>query len=391
MFRLKLTTIFPIGVDVGHDDVKMIQLHRVGERLSVLASARIGLPPECCALPQSRGKVVADLVRRNLRRGGFRGRRVVAAVPGDLLHVRSVRIGDVPASELAAAVRGEARSLLPFDLEAASLQFIQAGEIRQGGQTLQEIIVLAARHSDINQYISPFSARGIQLESLDVEPCALYRTVGRFVRRRDDERDIHALVDIGTQRTQVVIGRGRELAFTKPIEIGSRHLQEAMSRKLGVTADEVHALRQRLAEHAVDDSRDPVRQAVNDATRGLVEELGREIALCLRYHAITFRGQRPTTIRLSGAEIGDPQLVVMLNRVLPIPVQIARVLANIDSKQMGMGTEWAIALGLALKGVQGSYGPRDGKPREASATQVVELKPAGVSPGVTGVTPVSIL
>src|SRR5207244_10653265 len=126
-------------------------------------------------------------------------------------------------------------------------------------------------------------------------------------------------------------GRGRDISFIKGIEIGSLNLQEAVSKKLGITLDEARALRRRLIEAApgpgmsLDAARkDSVRQAVFDATRNTMEQLGPEIALSLRYYSVTFRGQRPNKVRLLGGEAADPLLLGVLNSSLSVPVEAFR-------------------------------------------------------------------
>jgi len=224
----------------------------------------------------------------------------------------------------------------------------------------------------------------VVVESLDVEPCAVYRAFERFIRRREDEADVHVIVDVGARRTQVVIGKGRDITFLKPVEIGSDHLQEAVSRKLAITMDEARALRRRLIEaNPADPSkpeapemaarRDPVQQAVFDAARSTMEDLGREIALCLRYYSVTFRGQRPNKVKLVGGESCDPLVVGVLNAALGIPVESARPLFSVDTSRMRAGErcgamgEWAMALGLSVKLTKTYFAPRDGKPRDPTA------------------------
>jgi type IV pilus assembly protein PilM len=188
------------------------------------------------------------------------------------------------------------------------------------------------------------------------------------------------LVDVGHARSHVVIGRGREISFIKPIEVGNRRFHEDVSRKLGITMDEARGLRRRLIESAPGPGtpdvlkKDAVRQAVFDATRSTMEELGREIALCLRYYSVTFRGQRPQKLKLLGGEAADPLLLGVLNASLGVPVEAGRPLFSIDtsrmdaSDRMGFGSEWATAFGLALKLTKGQFAPRDGKPRDPSVT-----------------------
>src|SRR5690606_11827152 len=127
---------------------------------------------------------------------------------------------------------------------------------------------------------------------------------------------------------------GREINLIKPINIGGRHLHDAVSAKLGITVDEARALRRRFESQDSEQPKDPVRQAVFDATRGVVEELGREIALCLRYYTVTFRGHRPSSVRVVGGEACDTPLIQQLASGLPIPVESWRPLASVDTKRM---------------------------------------------------------
>jgi type IV pilus assembly protein PilM len=288
----------------------------------------------------------------------------------------------MPTAELAAVVNFEARNVFPFDTEKATVHFLPAGEVRQGTEMRQEVIVLAARNDDVNDVVENLHRSGAIIQSLDIEACAVYRSLERFIRRKEDENDVNVLVDIGARRSQVVIGRGRDISFIKPIDIGGFHFHDAVSRKLGISVEEAEALRRRLVESGepadVASRRDPVRQAVFDATRSPMEELGREISLCLRYYSVTFRGHRPTRLRLIGGEASDPQLQALLNSALVIPVEVGRPLYSVNTSRMkpadrrGAMCEWALALGLSLRTTQQHFGARDGRPRDLSAPATSE-------------------
>ncbi|HEV2293497.1 MAG TPA: pilus assembly protein PilM [Tepidisphaeraceae bacterium] len=390
MIRLTRSQIQPIGLDIGFDSIKMLQLETVGQSLSVIAAARQQLPEDVRAQPQLRMPLAVDMIRKMLRQGGFIGRQVITSLPREIVHVKNLRLPMIPPHELAAAIEFEARNIFPFDTDQAHVEHCMAGEVRQGADVRQELIVLAARNADVNDFVEQLHCSGAVIASLDVEPFALYRTIERFIRRREDEADVHVLVDVGARRSQVIIGRGREISFLKPIEIGSRHMHEAVSAKLGITFDEARALRRRLAEAGPLDpieaaKSDPVRQAVFDAGRSAMEDLGREISLCLRYFSVTFRGQRPEKVRLVGGEACDPQLHSVLNTALPIPVEASRPLFSVDTSRMkaserrGTMSEWSLALGLGLRQAMGTFGARDGKPRDPFALRedLIPLAPKG--------------
>ncbi|MGB7161410.1 MAG: pilus assembly protein PilM, partial [Tepidisphaeraceae bacterium] len=250
MIRLTRSQVLPIGLDIGFDSIKMLQLETVvgAPSLSVVAAARQPFPEEVRTQPQLRLPLAIDMIRKMLRQGSFVGRNVVTSLPREIVQVKNLRLPMIPAAELAGAVEFEARNIFAFDTEQARVQFCPAGEVRQGTEQRQEVIVLAARNEDVNDFLEQLHRSGAIVESLDAEPFAIYRTVERFIRRREDEADVHVLVDVGSRRSQVVIGRGREISFLKPIEIGARHMLEAVSEKLGITIEEARALRRRLAE-----------------------------------------------------------------------------------------------------------------------------------------------
>jgi type IV pilus assembly protein PilM len=391
MIRFTRAQVLPIGVDIGNDSVKMLQAEAVGNTLEVTAAAKMLLPPEVKNQPELRLPLASDLIRQMLRQHPFRGRQVVAALPREIVHMKNLRLPQMPMAELPAVVHFEARNVFPFDTDQAKVHFLSAGEVRQGNEVRQEVILLAAKNDQINNVVEHLHSAGAIVESLDVEACAVYRSLERFIRRKEDENDVNVLVDVGVRRSQMVIGRGREISFIKPIDIGGYHFHEAVSRKLGITFEEAEALRRRLIESGEPADaaarRDPVRQAVFDATRGPMEELGREISLCLRYYSVTFRGHRPTKLRLIGGEACDLQLQTLLNSALVIPVEVGRPLYSVNTSRMkptdrrGSMCEWALALGLSLRMTQTHFGARDGKPRDPASLGAVAGPVQGTSRG----------
>ena len=383
-FPLRPTTP-PVGLDIGAGGVKLLQVRAEGEHLHIAAADRQPLPEGADpAAPAT--AAVAELVGRMLRQSNFAGRSVAAALPRGVVHVKTLRLPPMPPTELKSAVDLEAAELFPFDPAEAEVRHLPAGEVRQGGEPWQEVIVLAAKRSDIDRHLEALHRAGVAVASLDFEPIALYRAAERFIRRRQDEAAVHVLVEVGQRRTQVVIGRGREVGFVRAVETGGRHFDEAVAHKLGISETEASDLRRRMSAGAdVADptgrrsaaNRDPVRRAVLDATRGVMEGLARELAMCLRYYSVTFRGQRPAKVSLVGGEGGNDWLRSILAATLSIPVESGRPLANVNLDRMkqtdrrGALGEWTVALGLALRRLTGPLagtgpmtGTADARPEE---------------------------
>lgn len=376
MMHFGRSQVLPIGLDIGSDSVKMLQVEPVANHLSVVASARMTIPDEVRADPTTHLAVATDLVRQMLQTQPFVGKRIVACLPRELVQIKNVRLPLIPPSELAAAVDFEARNIFPFDVADARMHYVVAGEVRQGTEVRQEVIAFAAQNEPINGFVEQLHRSGAIIDSLDIEPCALHRCYERYVRRRDDENDVCVLIDVGLRRTQVIVSRGRDLSFFKSIDMGGQQFNQAVSRKLGITLPEARALRRRLcANELATDRRDSVNRAVFDATRPAMEDLAKELAMCLRYYLVTFRGHRPRLVRLVGGEANDPQLLAITQAASSIPVEVGKPLFSAATDRMrpsdrhGMMSEWATALGLSLRKTNKYFGAIDGPPRDTTAAK----------------------
>jgi len=198
--------------------------------------------------------------------------------------------------------------------------------------------------------------------SLDAEPCAVFRGFERFLRRREDEGVVSVLVDIGAQTT-VVIARGRDIVFVKMIPIGGVVFNRAVAECLELAVTEAVALRRRIgrpprrAGAPPDEDRQRVCRAVADAIRPHLEDLANEIALCLRYYSVTFRGSRPESVTFTGGETHNVDIPVSLGERLGVEVRPAEIFQSVKTDHLGQaldrrGTlaEWTTAFGLSLKG-----------------------------------------
>ena len=328
--------ISPIGLDIAPGGVRLIQLDHAGQSPKVRASAEASLPADA-SLNQ-----ITDLVRELIRRNPFRGRRVVAALPRGIVHMRHLRLPLMAETDLPAAIQSEAQRLFPFDPAESQLQHIPTGDLGHGMKA-QDVILFAAKHADVDDFITAMSMAGIVLDALDVDSCATFRAVDRLIRKSESPNEVHAILTVGVRQSEIAIGHGSDIKLLRTIGIGIHQFHEVLGRELGLGLEEAQSLRRQLSGGCVDGENDAVRAAACDAMRALVEDLGREIGRCIRYYAVTFRGQAPSILRVTGADVEDAQFLESLNRLLSIPVEVAR------PALAGIGPAWMVAVGLAIK------------------------------------------
>src|SRR5579863_7929949 len=127
MFRLQRRQIQPIGLDIGHDSVKLLQLEIVGDSLRVYAAARQVLEVSSHADPDLVKHKAIEAIIEMMRGGEFQDRQVVASLPRQIVHVKNLRLPPMPMAELATAVQFEAKNVFPFDTAEAQVDFVPAG------------------------------------------------------------------------------------------------------------------------------------------------------------------------------------------------------------------------------------------------------------------------
>jgi len=361
----------PIGLDLGAHSIKMIQLERRDGRdgwpWSVVAAASRSLPQELPEDSQARTELLGQLICEMLADGGFTHRQVVSALPARSVQYKNLRLPPMPPDELQAAVEWEAADRMYFDRGKVQLQYFDAGPVRQGEETRQEIILMAASIADIESHLELLTRGGLDPEAVEVAPSALARSMGMdwtseaampLMGEDGGERSTARLIiDIGHSACQVLVTRQGRVAFFKLIDIGADQIDQAVADQLNMS---VTALRQQRANAQPESTSAEAegQQAMTQAYAAAIQELSREVQLCLRYYSVTFRGRRPDHAMLVGGASHDSLLAKLLGdqmsiRVAPtspftgVDVSSVARLAGVTDAELG---PWAVAAGLSMRG-----------------------------------------
>jgi len=410
-WKLKTRGLQPIGLDIGHNSIKMIQLAMNGEHISILAADKVHIKKGMNGDEEARRSFVISAIKQMLVEGKFRGRNVVSCLPNDKLKITSLRLAETETDGIEQALKKEAGQRFGLDPEKDIINYLVAGNVQYGDEIKNELILFAASDETIRSHIAMLEEVQLRPVAIDTVPCALFRSFKRSRRREEDKEQTVVFVDVGSQFTTVVFGRGGEISFTKQIPIGGERFNSEIASKLGVSIDEAEILREKLQmESAIKAeiglgvsklssqgqdravsilqagqdgnghlaerydhpeqltveglSRSPLdtstQQVMVDAIGAAAEELAKEISLCLRYYTVTFRGKHVERAVFSGGEAYERILLNVLRRHLTAKIEVAQPLkgldildntnVNFDNNRRDLLCEWAVAVGLSLKG-----------------------------------------
>ena len=377
---LKTRCLRPIGLDIGHNSIKMIQLLMNGEQISVIAAQKACIDPSINGDGQKRRSFVISAIRRMLEDGNFHRRNVISCLPNDGLKITSLRLAEAQSDEIEETLKKESAQRFGLDPDKDAMKYVVAGNVHQGDEIRNELILFAADNETVKSHIEMLEEARLRPVSIDTIPCALFRSFERLLRRQEDKEHTVVFVDVGNQFTTVVFGRGGEISFVKQIPLGGERFNEEIAAKLGVDISEAEMLREALQmekslsipkpdlveQPAVENGQKldaSTRQAIVDVVSAVAEELTREISLCLRYYTVTFRGKRVGRAFFTGGGAYEYILLDVLKRQLAVEVEVAQPLKgfdmssenlNFDSDRRGLLCEWTVAMGLSLKGWNGA-------------------------------------
>lgn len=340
----------PIGVDIGARSVKLAQMS--ADRTTVIDAVRREMPLSREAGPPNEQQI-ADAIKAARQAKSFRGNRAVLCLSNDDLFLQNVRVqkSNEPKA-LENLVHQEAVGRLPFSVADAEVRFIEASDVRQGDNVMRECIVMACERPAIQRRLQAIERAGMTPVAVDVEPLALARCYARQLRRDDDRQQRTMLVHIGYSRSTVVIAQNETVFFMKFIEIGGNRMDESVAKQLQMPLPEAVALRRHNGDRRADQQDPEIAASVAKAVRPTIDLLASELAKCMRYHSVTFRGNPLKQVSLSGGE-ANVKLCEAIGERLNAKCELSNALrgttCNVDLERSG---HWDIAMGLAMREVQ---------------------------------------
>jgi len=337
----------PIGVDLGARSIKMVQFDASCQTL--IEAVRWDLPGDMSDDPQQRNLQLIDAIRRAREGRAFKGREAVLCLSAPDLFVQNLRVPKGSREEVQRMVLQDSAGRIPFPVDQAEIRFLEAADVRQGESLRREVIVLAAHLPNIERRVQLLVEGGLQPVAVDAEPAAMLRGYLKQFRRDEDRQARMLFVHLGSTQSVAVIAEGSNILFIKYIDVGGKHMDDAVSQTLSMPAAEASALRRHNGDRRADQQDPEIARTISEAIRPVIDTLANELSLCVRYHSVTFRGQPLVRMVLGGGEATQP-LGEALGARLDLKCEVGDPLKNVEPKLPGgRSGQWDIAAGLALK------------------------------------------
>lgn len=346
LFNKKASSL--LGIDIGADSVRLLQLGRAGHRYRVEA---YGIEPLSAGAVIEKNitepEVVGHALARLLLRVRPTSKNAAVALAGSAVICKTVEMeAALTDDERETRLRLEADQYIPYPLDDAAIDFdVQGYSMRNPDRV--NVLLAACRKEHIEVREAALGLAGLKARVVDLEQCALERAFAQVGDQTVSDMPV-ALIDVGSALTTLNILRDGRIIFTREQSFGTHPLSHEVRRRYGLSLEEA-ALAQKQGG-LPDDYRLEVLPAFEDAW---LRQLMQSWQLFLESG-----GQHPPDcILLAGAHAVLPGLSALIQERLGIPASVIdpfsgmSVGSKVDSEALAADAPaLMIACGLALRG-----------------------------------------
>jgi type IV pilus assembly protein PilM len=358
-----------LGLDIGSYSVKAVEI------LNMYKSYRVTGFHEV-VIPEIEGVDAADVgmtaVRQLFRQNDLVADKIYTGVMGALASSRFFELENVKKRNIGAVVQSELESQAPFRVEDVVIDH----QLLETQGAISTVLAVMARKEDIESYLNELQDISIEPKVIDVDYLSFMNLIP-FFRFEDDElagqrsdseagrkeasvsrRRYRLLIDVGHQKTSVVLFRGQRLVAARTIRMAGRYFTEFLQKNLNVTYGEAQRIKHGVSRIEVSENARPgpsgdkeflVARLIGVSVVELVKEISRTV------HSFTTQEKEyPEAIYLSGGSAVISGLREHMEMVLGVPVKpfaFNTEKLSVDEDLSHRTTEMIQALSLGLRGV----------------------------------------
>src|SRR5439155_8536902 len=214
------TPRFAWGIDIGNRALKAIKIVREGDNLRIDDFDVIEHETVLSNSGDNRESLIQTAIQQFVQKHPLKGAAVSVGVAGQASFARFIKLPPVEEKKIPEIVRFEAIQQIPFPLDDVewSYQLFRAPDSPD-----VEVGIFAMRKELINQHIGYFTATGLNVQAVQMNPLAVYNAM--YYDNRLKETSM--IIDLGAENTDLIIADENTI-WLRSIPIGGNNFTEAL-------------------------------------------------------------------------------------------------------------------------------------------------------------------
>ena len=334
-----------VGIDITQDAVKIVQLSgRNLNQVQLDNYSIVRLPKNIIkgAIVQDYDQLVAYLQHAYTQLGG-NSRNIIGAIPQSLANIETVTYNEKDADmDLADFVELEVSQQMPLDEVNYDYRVVQEGT----GSAGKKVLVVAARKEDLEPRLEVFDSAGLSLQSLDVDVLAQANAFNYRMDRQNPEflSDKVMVVHISEDEMSSLVLQNGQILYRQESALGGEQLCQLIQRTYQVSDEQAKVM----------------RKSENKADR-FNAQIAQEVQRVLQFYYTTQSGEQFANVRnifLTGSASTQANLAETIFSQTNTSAECVDLTTSVSigmkadaSEMQQVGSELAIAFGLALRGL----------------------------------------
>ncbi len=350
-----------IGVDVGSSAIKLVQMRESGGKaiLETYGSISLGMykeekgvPGEVASLPvDTLATALGDLINE----ANVTTKRAALSIPSASTLVFTISFpSSIKESSLKEVVPLEARRYIPVDISEVSLDwwvlprqaFVTPDDPNKKDNPKElTVLVVAVRKDTVSSFQEVASVAGLKQDFFEVEAFSSVRA--------SVEHDLSSILvaDIGAARTKLVFIDGGVIRDVHVINRGGEDVTQGLVASFDMSFTDAEHLKKEFGLNAEDEAK---QKNIAQSLDFIISEMKNVIYQYEQKYGVSIE-----RMVLSGGASRMTGVVPYLEEKLPFGVSFADPFAQTEapaflSEALGdAGPEFAVAVGLCLRGLRG--------------------------------------
>lgn len=336
-----------IGIDIGLSSVRVAEMRESGSTYELISFAMVPLPEATLIEDEiQRMPELVEAVKVAIAKIRTTNKNVSLGIWGPNTIARRLQLAGGTADEIKDQVMWESEQYIPFNIDESALSYHIFGTNEGGGV---DVLVAASKLDTVNRFKAVLSECKLKARVIDLSATALINLF-EVVKSSEvaDPNRTWILLDIGSQKTTMMVYRMRQLLFVKEINIAGSSITEELQRQAGLNYEDSENLKSQT---------DSIPDDVQEMIQGVLKKFYAEVR-----KTIDFISQTQTDLQFTDCVItgGSAQLVGVvqgLEDLLGIPVTIfdpferIKYNKNIFTEELRsqIAFRGVVAMGLAMR------------------------------------------
>ncbi|EEG78354.1 type IV pilus biogenesis protein PilM [Dethiobacter alkaliphilus] len=325
-----------VGLEFDTGLIRAVEVRGKNGSAKVVAGGQVPVPDSAVSdgIVQE-PEVVADALQKLWSKAGIGSKNVVLGMFNQGVIMRLINFPKVPKDKLEQALRLQAGEYFPIPLSQMILDFAVVGEVENNGAEQYEVLLVAAKKTHMEPSLEALKKAKLNVDVVDATPLALMRALPK-----EKLEGTVVLVDLAMGLSNLLLSIDGMPRFARVIPVNLKQYVNNVGASLEVQADYQQYVAAALEKEAGEEF----------ARWG--NGVAREIRASISFYVKTDNLEDVDRVILSGKGAKVIGLADLLSEDLNVPVEVVQPMANVDSKAELEGPEFAVCVGLALRGLE---------------------------------------